>query len=103
MSKDPIPSCAQPWEASIRQTATTAMNLRRNLLADFAKPPLSVLIRYDGFKKIFLLEVRPQGGGEIQFAVSDLPQQEITDPLFPAGSDQKFRIGKARGFEVGGE
>src|SRR5688500_4817399 len=38
-------------------------------------------------------EVRPQGFGEVQLGVRELPQEEVGDALLAAGADEKVGLG----------
>ena len=52
--------------------------------------------------QFFLPEIRPLNIRDVQFRISDLPEQEIADPVFSAGPDQKVRIGHSRGVKPPG-
>src|SRR5215510_5225783 len=55
---------------------------------------LTFLIFDDSFKQISAPEVGPKHIGDINLAVSNLPQQEIRDAHLTARPDQQVRIGK---------
>ncbi len=66
-----------------------------------AKPPLALLEGEQRLEKIGLRKVRPQGRAEIDLRISDLPQQEVGDPLFARGADQQIEgTGVPAGVEV---
>jgi len=48
-------------------------------------------------------KVRPQDRGKIKLCISDVPQEEVADALFAAGSDQEFGFGEVFSPEVGFE
>src|SRR5207245_10193542 len=51
-----------------------------------------LLVGDDGFVKMPLFKVRPQGLGHPNLGISDLPQEKITDSQFAAGSTQQIGI-----------
>src|SRR5437762_7172602 len=51
-----------------------------------------LLVGDDGFVKMPLFKVRPQGLGHPNLGISDLPQEKITDSQFAAGSNQQIGI-----------
>src|SRR5690606_37764989 len=73
---------------------------RIQLFTCFAKSSFPLLIRPDRFEKVFLPEIRPEGRRDIEFSISNLPQQEIAYPHFSACSDQQLWVWDARRLQI---
>jgi len=54
----------------------------------------------EGFEETGTIEVGPEGFGDEDFGVGDLPEKEITDAHFAAGADEQIGIREIRGVEV---
>src|SRR5260370_11994818 len=67
---------------------------------DIAIASLAPLKLNNGLKQICAAEVRPQRVSHIDFAIGDLPEQEIRHSHLPAGSDKQIGIRKTRGEQV---
>ena len=50
------------------------------------------MLEVEGLVEIRTSEVGPITGGEHQFSICDLPQQEVADPGFATGADEEFGI-----------
>ena len=61
------------------------------------------MIFRDGLVKLLGRKVRPEDVGEIKFAVSALPEEEIGDAHLPARPDQQLRVRDAGGIEIAAE
>src|SRR5205814_7952436 len=48
-------------------------------LLDAAISPIALLIREDSLEKVLLAEVGPQGVGDPDFGVSNLPEKKVAD------------------------
>src|SRR5690242_18069898 len=64
-----------------------------HLLAGLAEAALPYLEPGDGLVELELAEIRPQDVSEIQFRVSEVPQQEVADAFLTTGADEKIRVG----------
>ena len=62
------------------------------LFVCFSESSLSVLVADDSFVEFFFCEVRPIDVGEVEFGVSYLPEQEVADSEFSAGSDEQVGV-----------
>ena len=71
-----------------------------NLFTGFSKSTFAMLIIDDSAAEVFFGELRPQAVGEVEFRVSELPQQEVTDTQFAAGTDKQVRVRDAGGGEI---
>ena len=60
----------------------------RHLFADFTKSSFSVLEIDNSFIQMFPSKIGPKCVSKIKFCIGDLPQKEITKPVFPTGSDE---------------
>ena len=74
--------------------------LAEDLFAGLAKTPFPVLVVEDGLIKVLFPEIGPPDLGKIELGISQLVEEEIADPVFAAGSDHEFRIGKSAGTEI---
>ena len=57
----------------------------------------------EGFEETGAVEVGPEGFGDEDFGVGDLPEEEIADAHFAAGANQEIGIGKIGCVEMAGE
>src|SRR5947199_2488453 len=85
---------------SARQPARGEDVLRRVGLLDAAVAALALLEVEDRLEKVAAAEVRPQGAGDPDLRIGDLPEQEVRDPQLARGADEQVGIGLARGVEV---
>jgi hypothetical protein len=74
-----------------------------NLITGETEPSLPALVLGDRQEQFITVKVRPQDIGEIEFCVSRLPEQKITDPVFATRPDQQVRIGQAGRIEIPGK
>ena len=63
-----------------------------------AVAPLPGLIRNQSLHEILFPEVRPERLGEEEFGVRRLPEQEVADSEFAAGSDEEIGVRNRRAF-----
>src|SRR5580704_16142455 len=54
----------------------------------------------DGFEETGAIEIGPEGFGDENFGVGDLPEKEIADANFSAGADEEIGIGQIGGVEM---
>src|SRR5699024_823129 len=73
------------------------------VFAYFAEPPVAPGVLREGGVEIVAAEVGPVGRCEIKFAVRSLPQQEVAQPLFPAGTYDEVGVGYPAGMEFSGD
>src|SRR6476646_6894948 len=71
--------------------------------SDRAVAAIALLIGGDGVQQVLHPEVRPQGVGDPDLRVGDLPEQEVAHAHLAARSDQQVRIGLAGGVQIRGE
>ena len=64
-----------------------------HLFGGFAESPFAVLIVGNGAVQLFGREIGPEDFGEVEFAVGALPEQEVAQSEFTAGSDEEFGVG----------
>ena len=57
----------------------------------------------EGFEKTGTIEIGPEGFGNEDFGVGNLPEEEIADAHFAAGADEEIGIGKIGGVEMAGQ
>src|SRR5579872_1783726 len=69
-----------------------SINLPLELFTGQAETPLPLCEPLERGIEGLLIEIRPQHITEVQLAVRQLPQQEIADPLFATGTDEKIWI-----------
>ncbi len=69
-------------------------SFRFNLFAGFPVAAFAVLVLGDDVEQMGLVEVGPEHGGEEEFGVGDLPEQEVADALLAAGADEDVGVGK---------
>src|SRR6185437_3776556 len=62
-----------------------------DLFAGATVTALPAGIVFDGLAQASLVEIGPQGVGKVQFGVGNLPQQEVADATFAAGTDEQVR------------
>src|SRR5450631_991104 len=72
-------------------------------LADAAVAAFAFLVFDEGFEQAGAVEIGPERFGDEHFGVGDLPEEEIADAHFSAGTNQEIGIGQAVGVEVAGE
>ena len=81
-------------EATRKPSSRAARSATRRTVA-----PLALLeLGHRAFKLMFG-KVRPQGIGEHELGVRQLPQKKVAEPLFAAGPDQEIGIRHIGGFE----
>lgn len=56
-----------------------------------AKSSIPALIRNQGLYKLLLIEIRPKYRRKEKLGISELPQEEVTNPLFPTSPNQEIR------------
>src|SRR5687768_5527500 len=98
---------------SSRLTAASVPSRRRSSLpdgrglglvgGDAAVPALAALVLEDGLEQLAAPEVRPEGVGDPDLRVGDLPEQEVGDAHLAGGADQQVGIGQPGGVEVAAE
>src|ERR1019366_8343138 len=71
--------------------------------AETAIAAVALLIFQYGLQQVGTREIRPQGTGHVEFGVSDLPEQEVTDGHLAGSTDQQIGIGAGGGIEAGGD
>src|SRR5215218_3875283 len=59
--------------------------------------------RLEGVQKLLRGEIRPQSFGHVELGIGYLPEQEVRDAKFAAGTDHKVHLGHLGGVEVAGE
>ena len=59
-------------------------------------PPVPGLVGRNGLIQFRLVKVRPQGVCGVELRIGALPQEEVGDPLLPAGTDDEIRIRDAQ-------
>src|SRR5438552_2924809 len=83
--------------------ATLARGCARRLVVEPAKLPLPRVERGDALDQVGLVEIRPQGGGEVELGVRRLPDQEIRYPLLPGGANHEVGLWQVRVVERTGD
>ena len=66
-----------------------------HLFARLAEAALALLIVDNRPAEVVLGEVGPEGVGEIQLRVGDLPQQEVADAQVAGGANEQVGVGDA--------
>jgi len=69
----------------------------------FAKPPLPLLKRADGFVQVRAAEIRPEHRREPEFGIRGLPEEEVAEAHFAAGANQQVRLRQISRVEVPGD
>ena len=64
------------------------------LLAGPPEAALALAIPSDRSVELLGVEIRPQRRGEVEFGISKLPNQEITDALLDTGATEQIRFGR---------
>src|SRR6267378_113524 len=64
------------------------------LLAGPPEAALALAIPSDRRVELLGVEIGPQGRGEIQLGIRELPKQEITDALLASGANEQIRFGR---------
>ena len=59
-----------------------------------------MIICFHSLDQFFFCKIRPGNRGKIKLRICQLPQQEIGNPLFIAGSDQQIRIRNSSSIQV---
>src|SRR5688500_11072657 len=70
------------------------------LTVQSAEPPTPFLELDDRLEHVPAAEVGEQGGGDVDLAVRELPEQEIGDAHFAAGADHQVHVRQAVGVQV---
>ena len=68
-----------------------------------AVAPFALLVIHECLVQVPAPEVGPQGVGDPDLGIGDLPEQEVGDAQLATGADQQVRIGLAGGVQVLGE
>src|SRR3954468_16464570 len=71
-----------------------------DLLARASEAPLAAAVRRNGGIQGCAIEVRPQGFGEVELRIRQLPKEEVADALLAAGADKKVRLGRVAHREI---
>src|SRR5437660_5120313 len=79
-----------PWSRYSRLTASPLSPVPDPL--DPAEPAVPALVLAHRVEQVFSPEVGPEGGGEHELAVGELPQEEVGDPELPRGADDQVRV-----------
>ena len=61
---------------------------------------LALLVVVDSLVEVFVAKVGPQQVGEIELGIGCLPEQEVADTQFAAGTDEEVGVGIVAGGEV---
>src|SRR5690606_20832225 len=72
------------------------------LLGGEAEAPLALLEVFQRANELRLPESGPEGLGDVELGVGDLPEEEVRHAHLAAGADQQVGIGKVVRAEVGG-
>ncbi|MFM1945427.1 MAG: hypothetical protein RI897_4409 [Verrucomicrobiota bacterium] len=70
---------------------------------DGAEAAVTFGVFVEGVEELGFSEVGPERGGDDEFGVGDLPEEEVRDAEFAAGADEEVRVGHMPGVEVFGE
>src|SRR5688572_12609263 len=70
------------------------------LFAGTTEPALTVCIGTDRLVERRSVEIWPQGFGEIELGIRELPQKKVADALFAARADEKIRLGRVAHREI---
>lgn len=57
-----------------------------------SKPPGAILIGCQRPIELLFGEIRPEHIGKVEFCIGRLPEQEVGDAHFPAGTDNQVRV-----------
>src|SRR5947207_6316229 len=68
-----------------------------------AKASMPPVIFFERGIELWFTKVGPQGVGDYQFGIRDLPKKKIADAHFATGADKQIRIRKVAGVEVLGK
>ena len=68
-----------------------------------AEPSPSPLKVDEGLNIFLLPEIGPKGGGDVEFAIGDLPEIKIAHAHLPAGANQQIRIRHLRRIQLRGD
>ena len=71
------------------------------LFADHTEAAFTVQIIVKRFVKLRFPEIGPEFFGYVNFGVSELPKQKITDAKLTAGANQQIRVSDFRGGKFG--
>src|SRR5262245_29870808 len=85
-------------EAQLRETRAG-----RQLLAGPPEAALALLVRDDRPVETGGVKIGPQGVGEVELGIGQLPQHEVADALLAAGPDEQIRLGSVVERQVRGE
>src|SRR5690606_35510440 len=100
----PRNSAASTRAVRMRCLSTAALQAARGgHLRGLAKAALALVVLLHRPVKGGAVEVGPVHGGEIEFAVGRLPEQEVADALLAGGADAQVRFRQIGGGEVAGE
>src|SRR5579862_7187681 len=69
-------------------------------VADAAVAAIALLEFDEGLEEPGAIEIRPQGIGDENLRVGNLPEQEVADAHFAAGADEQIGVGEAGSVEV---
>src|SRR5262249_30296834 len=97
------PIQAAPTATGARTTAERMRSVRASglpALSGRAITPLAAMKLAEGPLEVRLGEVRPERVDEHELGIGGLPQQEIAQPLLPAGPDDQVGIGHVRREQV---
>ena len=64
---------------------------------------MSSRVFFESGVELGFAEIGPEGGGDDEFGVGDLPEEKIADAHFAAGADEQIGIGNVSGVKVLGE
>src|ERR1700761_5544499 len=81
---------------STRWSSMGSSSALGDLVAGPAKAAFAAGVVIDRALQTDLIEVRPQGFGEIQLGIGQLPQQEIADAELAAGTDEQIQRRQVR-------
>src|SRR5438309_11094502 len=79
-----------PWSRYRRLTASPVSPVPDPL--DPAEPAVPALVLAYGAEQVLAPEVGPEGIGEDELAVGELPQEEVGDPELARGADDEVRV-----------
>src|SRR3569832_2233616 len=71
-----------------------------HLFTGAAEAALTSRIGFQGLVERARVEIGPQGIGEIQLGIGEVPQQKIADALFTAGANEEIGLGQAVQFKL---
>ena len=64
---------------------------------------MSSRVFFESGVELGFAEIGPEGGGDDEFGVGDLPEEKIADAHFAAGADEQIGIGNVAGVEMLGK